>query len=166
MRPRASGTYPSGTSGTKRARTSSLSRIRQGAPGVVCSPGSSPSRSQRRIVNGETPSSLAACWIVTRFDCRGPVVGRRGCRRVDAAALTRGSVNGRPVPVRRPWRERIAAIWRSGWCSARRRISSIVSSPVRRRSGPRALSLTRQLGCARRPPRRSRRRLGVARRGR
>ena len=37
--------------GTKRARISSVSRIRQGASGVVCSPGSSPSFSQRRIVN-------------------------------------------------------------------------------------------------------------------
>jgi hypothetical protein len=36
---------PSGTSGTNRARTSSSSRIRHGAFGVICSPGSSPSRS-------------------------------------------------------------------------------------------------------------------------
>ena len=52
-----------------------------GASGVVCSPGSSPSRSQRRIVCSETPSSLAACWMVTAR-CLGPVAGRPGCRRV------------------------------------------------------------------------------------
>ena len=62
----------------------------------------------------ETPSSAAACWMVTSCDVG---VGRRGGG--DAGALagaraTRASVNGRPVPVRRPWRARIAAIWRSG----------------------------------------------------
>jgi hypothetical protein len=61
----ARGTKRSGTSGTKRARISSVRRMRQGALGVVCSPGSSPSLSQRRIVNVETPSCLAASWIVT-----------------------------------------------------------------------------------------------------
>jgi hypothetical protein len=43
----ASGTKPSGTSGMKRRRMSSVSRIRQGAPGEVCSAGKSPARSQR-----------------------------------------------------------------------------------------------------------------------
>jgi IstB-like ATP binding protein len=43
----ASGRNPAGTSGTNRRRTSAVSRIRQGAPAAVCSPGSSPARSQR-----------------------------------------------------------------------------------------------------------------------
>ena len=101
-------------SGTKRARISSVSRIRQGAPGVVCSPGSSPSRSQRRIVRGR--DAELGGGLLDRDELAGRV-GRRGGG--DAGALarvlrTRASVNGRPVPVRWPWRVRIAAIWRSG----------------------------------------------------
>ena len=46
-RPASSGRYPSGTSATNRRRISSVSRIRQGACGVVCSPGSRPVSSQR-----------------------------------------------------------------------------------------------------------------------
>src|SRR3954470_14214099 len=56
-------------SGTKRARISSVSRIRQGADGAACSPGSRPSLSQRRIVNSETPRSLAAWLMVTSSEC-------------------------------------------------------------------------------------------------
>ena len=43
----SSGRYPSGTLGTNRERVSSVRRIRQGACGVVCSPGSRPSLSHR-----------------------------------------------------------------------------------------------------------------------
>ena len=110
----ASGTKPSGMSGTKRARISSVRRIRQGACGVVCSPGSSPSRSQRRIVAVETPSSSAACVDREQARWRGRAAAAAGMPCALADARTRGSVNGRPVPVRRPWRLRIAAIWRSG----------------------------------------------------
>ena len=100
-------------SGTKRARISSVSRIRQGASGVVCSPGSRPSRSQRRIVCVETPSSAAA-WSMVTSSLAGSGGGAAGMPARWRAARTRGSVNGRPVPVRRPWWVRIAAIWRSG----------------------------------------------------
>ena len=147
-------TNPSGISGTKRARASSVRWMRHGAPGVACSAGSRPSLSQRRTVDVETPSSLAACSMV-----KAAGVGRR--RGGDASAfrapLTRVSVNGSPVPVRRPWRLRTAAIWRSGWCAARRPISSIVFSSVRRLSPPRRTS-GRRARCARRPPRTLRRR--------
>ena len=47
-----------------------------------------------------------------------------GCRPVRA-------VKRSPVAVRLPWRLRIAAIIGSGWCEARRRTSSMVSSSVR-----------------------------------
>ena len=63
-----------------------MSRIRQGADGAACSPGSSPSRSQRRIVNSETPSSAAA-WLIVTSSRVG--VGRRGGG--DAGALARGA---------------------------------------------------------------------------
>ena len=92
-----------------------------------------------------TPSSLAACWMVTRFDFRVRWWRGRDPGALSGLPWTRGAVKGRPVPVRRPWRLRIAAICWSGWCSASRRISSIVSSPSRWLSGPRALSLHRQL---------------------
>ena len=49
----------------KRRRMSSLSVIRQGACGVVCSAGRSPSRSQRRMVWVQTLSWRAASWIET-----------------------------------------------------------------------------------------------------
>ena len=46
---------PSGASSTNRARTSSVSRIRQGAPGVSCSPAMNPWPSQRCRVEESAP---------------------------------------------------------------------------------------------------------------
>ena len=46
---------PSGASSTNRLRMSSVSRIRQGAPGVSCSPAMNPSPSQRCRVEGAEP---------------------------------------------------------------------------------------------------------------
>ena len=46
---------PSGASSTNRLRISSVSRMRQGAPGVSCSPAMNPSASQRCRVDGARP---------------------------------------------------------------------------------------------------------------
>src|SRR5947199_322090 len=53
-------TQPSGASSTSMLRSSSVSRIRHGAPGVSCSPATKPSLSQRSNVDGAMPSCLAA----------------------------------------------------------------------------------------------------------
>ena len=60
-----SGSQPLGACSQTRARSSSVSWICHGAPGVICSPVMNPSRSQRCTVAVETPSSLAAVAIVT-----------------------------------------------------------------------------------------------------
>ena len=58
------GTYPAGASPAKRARSASVTRIRQGAPGVICSPAMSPSFRCRCNVDGATPSTSAASRMV------------------------------------------------------------------------------------------------------
>ena len=52
------GRKPSPASPLKRAISSSVRRIRQGAPGVICSPAMMPSLSRRWIVDGATPSTI------------------------------------------------------------------------------------------------------------
>jgi hypothetical protein len=56
---------PGGVSSTKRSRSSSVMRMRQGAPGVSCSPAMNPSASQRCTVEVTTPKILAASVTVT-----------------------------------------------------------------------------------------------------
>src|SRR4029077_4727919 len=56
--------YPSGASSATRARKSSVRRMRQGAPGVSCSPAMMPSLSQRCTVEVARPSLSAICFIV------------------------------------------------------------------------------------------------------
>ena len=46
-------------------RNASVMRIRQGAPGVICSPSMNPSLSQRWTVEVATPSISAACLTLT-----------------------------------------------------------------------------------------------------
>ena len=114
--------------------------------GWLCSPGSSPSCSQRRMVSGRHAELVGGLLDGDESRCRASGGGRGGDAGALADAAHAGAVNGRPVPVRRPCRLRIAAICPSGWWAARRRISSIVSSAGRWRSGPRRLSRTLQLG--------------------
>jgi hypothetical protein len=59
------GMYPSGAFSTKRERSSSLMRMRQGAPGVSCSAAIKPSFNQRWTVEGATPRISAALCILT-----------------------------------------------------------------------------------------------------
>src|SRR5919109_136018 len=56
---------PSGALSTNNARMSSVRRMRQGAPGVSCSPAMNPSPSQRCKVDGASPSSVAASATVS-----------------------------------------------------------------------------------------------------
>ena len=74
-----------------------------------------PSRSQRCTVAVDTPSSLAAFAIVTTSP--SSLVARTGQAGIPwwaRSPATRWAVNGLPAPVRRRWRERIAAICLSG----------------------------------------------------
>jgi hypothetical protein len=66
------GRYPEGASSTKRAFSSSVMRMRQGAPGVSCSPVTKPSFTHRCMVDGASPKRFAACRIVSN----SPVAGR------------------------------------------------------------------------------------------
>jgi hypothetical protein len=59
------GRKPAAASALKRAFSSSVRRMRQGAPGVICSPAMKPSFSRRWIVDGATPSAKAARLMVT-----------------------------------------------------------------------------------------------------
>jgi hypothetical protein len=53
-------------------RSSSVSRIRHGAPGVSCSPVTKPSLSQRSRVEGAMPSCLAAAdTLSSSVSCSG-----------------------------------------------------------------------------------------------
>jgi hypothetical protein len=66
---------PSGASSTNRVRSSSVSRIRQGAPGVSCSAGMKPSLIHRCRVDGAVPRVLAASATVSRSPSAVPVGG-------------------------------------------------------------------------------------------
>jgi hypothetical protein len=59
------GRYPSGACSTKRERSSSVMRMRHGAPGVSCSAAMKPSFNQRWTVEGATPRISAALCILT-----------------------------------------------------------------------------------------------------
>ena len=59
------GRYPSGACSTKRERSSSVMRMRHGAPGVSCSAAMKPSFNHRWTVEGATPSMSAALCILT-----------------------------------------------------------------------------------------------------
>jgi hypothetical protein len=97
------------------ATRSSVKRIRQGAPGVSCSPGMMPSLSQRCRVEGATSSAVAAFLI----DANSPSVadgpaskhGMFQCRR---KLPTRLPSNRWPRAVVLPWVLRIPAITVSG----------------------------------------------------
>src|SRR5580700_3755740 len=70
---------------TKPSRRSSVKRMRQGAPGVNCSPPMKPSLSQRWMVEVAVPRTAAACLTVSNSPS-GRVAGgsKRGmfhCRR-------------------------------------------------------------------------------------
>src|SRR6516225_5739260 len=58
------GRKPAAASALKRAFSSSVRRMRQGAPGVICSPAMKPALSRRWIVDGATPSAKAARLMV------------------------------------------------------------------------------------------------------
>jgi hypothetical protein len=58
------------------ARSSSVSRMRQGAPGVVCLAGMNPSAIHRGTVEGTRPSSRAASVTVTGAVSLGMLSGR------------------------------------------------------------------------------------------
>src|SRR5215217_5525244 len=69
------GSHPSGACSTNRPRSWSVTRIRQGAPGVGCSPAMNPSASHRCTVEGATPSSSAALAMVASSPSGGVVGG-------------------------------------------------------------------------------------------
>src|SRR5690349_7728719 len=80
----------------KRSLRSLVRRIRQGAPGVGCSPAIMPSLSKRWIVDGATPSTTAAFLIVSSSPSGPQGVGSKreypsggaGCRRGRREAMT------------------------------------------------------------------------------
>src|SRR6516165_2240669 len=69
----------------KRSLRSLVRRIRQGAPGVGCSPAIMPSLSKRWMVDGATPSMTAVFLIVSSSPSGAPGVGSKQgipqCRR-------------------------------------------------------------------------------------
>ena len=75
--------HPVGGCSTNRARSSSLTRIRHGAPGVSCSPAMNPTASQRRMVEGTNPRISAALAIGTSSPSEQgpPVASWRGILR-------------------------------------------------------------------------------------
>ena len=93
------------------ARSSSVTRIRQGAPGVSCSPAMNPSASQRWSVEGATSRMSAARAIGNSSSSGGSPGGwRRGIFREPRRPETISAVNRSPRAERRPWRLRIPAI--------------------------------------------------------
>ena len=106
---------PSGASSTNRARMSSVSRIRQGAPGVSCSPAMNPSASQRCSVEGAKPSWLAASVTVSSSPSGGAVSAWwQGMCQWWRSDWTLPAVNDNPRAVRRSCRLRMCAITASG----------------------------------------------------
>src|SRR6266496_15914 len=108
-------TQPSGVSSASMARNSSVSRMRQGAPGVTCSPATKPSLSQRSRVEGAICSSRAAWLTLSSSPSSWPAVGwwQGMCQWVRSEA-TLLAVNDIPRAVVRCWRLRIPAITASG----------------------------------------------------
>src|SRR6266516_4721350 len=108
-------TQPSGVSSASMARNSSVSRMRQGAPGVTCSPATKPSLSQRSRVEGAICSSRAAWLTLSSSPSSWPAVGwwQGMCQWVRSEA-TLLAVNDIPRAVVRCCRLRIPAIVASG----------------------------------------------------
>src|SRR5262245_23000317 len=71
------GRKPSATSALKRAFSSSVRRMRQGAPGVIRSPATKPSLRRRWIVDGATPSAMAARLMVVGSPSAAPAFGTK-----------------------------------------------------------------------------------------
>src|SRR6266446_6070297 len=108
-------TKPSPAVSLNRAMRSSVRRMRQGAPGVSCSPGMMPSLSQRCKVEGATPSTTAAFLI----DASSPLVedgpaSKHGMSQWRRRLPTRPASKRWPYTVVRPWRLRMPAITVSG----------------------------------------------------
>src|SRR6202162_2976569 len=108
-------TKPSPAVSLNRAMRSSVRRMRQGAPGVSCSPGMMPSLSQRCKVEGATPSTTAAFLI----DASSPLVAdgpasKHGMSQWRRRLPTRPASKRWPYTVVRPWRLRMPAITVSG----------------------------------------------------
>ena len=70
-------TKPWGGASTKRERSSSVMRMRQGAPGVSCSPAMKPSLSQRCTVDGAMPRIVAASATVTKSPVGASIGGSK-----------------------------------------------------------------------------------------
>jgi len=69
------GSQPVGASSANNAHSVSVIRIRQGAPGVSCSPGTNPSATHRCRVEGASPSWRAASATVRRSPSGGSSLG-------------------------------------------------------------------------------------------
>src|SRR6516165_6059924 len=90
-------------------------RIRQGAPGVSCSPAIMPSLSRRWMVDGATPSTPAAFLIVSSSPSGAQAVGsKQGIPQWRRRLPTRPAVKRWPYTVVRPCRLRMPAITLSG----------------------------------------------------
>ena len=107
------GMYPSGAFSTKRERSSSLMRMRQGAPGVSCSAAIKPSFNQRWTVEGATPRISAALCILTSSpsgEVDDSAGSKRGIPQCVRRLQTRLVVKRIPVAVRRPCRLKMPAM--------------------------------------------------------
>src|SRR6266851_789963 len=69
------GSHPAGASSANNARSVSVIRIRQGAPGVSCSPGTNPSATHRCRVEGASPNWRAASAKVRSSPSGGSSLG-------------------------------------------------------------------------------------------
>src|SRR5229473_2129298 len=69
------GSHPAGASSANNARSVSVIRIRQGAPGVSCSPGTNPSATHRCRVEGASPNWRAASATVRSSPSGGSSLG-------------------------------------------------------------------------------------------
>src|SRR5438093_3877731 len=108
-------TKPSPAVSLNRAMRSSVRRMRQGAPGVSCSPGMMPSLSQRCKVEGATPSPTAALLMVSSSPPACSAFGsKHGMSQWRRRLPTRLASKRWPYAVVRPWRLRMPAITASG----------------------------------------------------
>jgi len=89
---------PFGASLTKPSRRSSVKRMRQGAPGVNCSPPMKPSLSQRWMVEVAVPRTAAACLNSQQL-ALGEGSGRLEARDVPLPPQTADMVGGKAVTV-------------------------------------------------------------------
>src|SRR3984893_10506062 len=109
------GKKPSPASLLNRAMMSLVNRMRQGAPGVNCSPRMIPALSKRWRVEGATPSTAAAFLIVNGSPSACAALGSKHgifqCRR---RLPTRPASKRWPYAVARPCRLRMPAITASG----------------------------------------------------